>query len=60
MVLVWVCAHMYCFRLCWACDIEGDGDERKRKGFFEKEKEIGRREFFYYWILVLVFRRSIR
>ena len=58
MVLVWVCAHMYCFRLCWACDIEGDGDERKRNDFFEKE-EIGRREFFYYWLLVLVFRRSI-
>ena len=47
---------MYCFGLCWACDIEGDGDERKRKGFFEKEKEIGRREFFYYRLLVLVFR----
>ena len=58
MVLVSVCAHMYCFRLCWACDIEGDGDERKRNDFFEKE-EIGRREFFYYWLLVLVFRRSI-
>ena len=58
MVVVWVCAHMYCFRLCWACDIEGDGDERKRNDFFEKE-EIGRREFFYYWLLVLVFRRSI-
>ena len=59
MVLVWVCAHMYCFGLCWACDIEGDGDERKRNGFLRKEKEIGRREFFYYRLLVLVFRRSI-
>ena len=35
------------------------GDERKRKGFLGKEKEIGRRVFFYYRLLVLVFRRSI-
>ena len=34
MVLVWVCAHMYCFGLCWACDIEGD---RKRKFFLGKD-----------------------
>ena len=47
---------MYCFGSYWACDVEGDW---KRKGFFGKEKEIGRREFFYYQLPALVFRRSI-
>ena len=34
LVLVWVCAHMYCFGLCWACDIEGDW---KRKFFLGRD-----------------------
>ena len=37
------------FGLCWACDIEGDGDERREsvdRVFLGKEKEISRWEFF--------------